>query len=168
VVAGAAAVGVALVALVILRAIAPPPSGGPYAGLDAYDVRVPVPAGGVVTWGSVLPPNWTTEAVAIEAVEPVNVRGLEVLGIVMSDPAVPPSIGVVDGFSPPAIHAQPVAGTVIPPHTANGIDRQVLVGVRRTDGGTAAIDGLRVRYRHGGDRFEDVLPYTLQLVDGPG
>jgi hypothetical protein len=44
---------------------------------------------------------------------------------------------------------------------------QLLIGLIRSSSSEGSIAGIRVRYTQDGERFEDVLPWSLRVFDPP-
>lgn len=148
--------------------ITAPRRDGPLVGASAIRVEFELAIGSSGTWGVILPTNPTISPITIESIEAVDARDLAVVGMVINDPQRDGGIGTLDVFPPPGADGRPVAGAVLPALGTDAPHRQLLIGVRLvgTDGG--AIEALRVRYRHNGDGFETVLPYSLRLRPGGG
>lgn len=142
-------------------------SGGPLSAVTELEVGFPLPARSPGTWGVVLPPNDSAAPIAIESVELVDVEGLEVIDILANDPDREGAIGLGYGFPPDGLETHPLPGSVVP--AASGASRhlQLLIGVIRSSGSDGSIGGIRVRYTRAGERFEDVLPWSLRVFDPP-
>ena len=143
-------------------------SGGPFGGWNAAGVAWPAGPGETVTWAMPLPDNAATTDIVIDSISPVGVDGLEVLDVLVS----------TDGCA-----AVPTLSTAFPPLDVSTRDPQgarlvglskpcdlhVLVSVRRSLApAPGRIQGLRIRYEFAGSRYEDVLPYSLELREPEG
>lgn len=132
----------------------------------------PLLPGEVFSWGAVLPPNPTAVTLVVEGVEPVAVRGLDVVGVAAGYPVLQPDGmclahggGAARGFPPPGMTTHEVRGTRMPPWSlACGGQPYVTVGVRlRAGASSGSIDAIRVLYRYQGTLFAVVLPYSLEV-----
>lgn len=117
------------------------------------------------TWAMPLPLNRTGADIRIESINLINPVGLELLGVLASYPT--PSEGLINayGFPPPGVVTSPVENAVLPVAGSPNQILQILIGIKRpvsVDAGT--IDGLRVRYRAGSERFEVSLPWSLRVT----
>jgi hypothetical protein len=144
--------------------LAGPRTDGPLFADSRFDVSLPLRSGQTATWGTVLPPNTGASAITIDAIEALNTEGLEVVGMVMSDPSTDGGIGTAEGFPPQGAHGEPVAGAVLKPAGGHPSYLQVLVGIRLSGTGDGSIEALRVRYRYSGVSYESVLPFGLKVV----
>lgn len=143
-------------------------SGGPLTRTEVLHVAYPAEPGQSMTWGTVLPSNDTLVPIVIESIEPVDIDGLDVLGIGVSDPVAETGIGFAYGFPPDGVTLTDPRGVEIRGVGGDAPVVQVLFGLRLADGSsTGSIAGIRVRYEHDGTRYEDVLPYSFE-VSGPG
>jgi len=135
----------------------------------------PLAVGQAFSWSSYLPGNPTAADIRIEAIEPVGVRGLEVLGVVLGYPELRPddgyclAPGMEPGFPPThSLKSEPreVKGSTLPTKDkwTCGNHPSAIVGVRLLpDSAGGAIDALRVLYWHNGALYEVVMPYSLKI-----
>jgi len=140
---------------------------GPLDAPSEVSVELPLRSGQIATWGSVLPGNSTVSDITIDSVELVNVEGVEVLGVVLSDPDVDGGIGTAEGFPPQGANLRQANGAALKPAGGSPSHLQVLVGVRLSGAAEGSIEAIRVRYRHEGSEYELVLPYRLRVVGQP-
>ena len=173
--AGAALLAVAVIGVVAANALRGPRQDGPLKTNGSFSVSYPLADDEVFIWGTDLP--WYADPavgdIRIDSIEPVGVRGLEVLGLVLNN-----SVRQSDGsclsygnrsaatFPPPEVPTRAVNGAVL--SAAGGRtcsnDPSVLVGVRRPrDSSAGRIEALRMVYRHQGVTYELVMPYSLDI-----
>ena len=110
-----------------------------------------------------LPPNPTVADIKIEAIDLVDMAGLEIVGVSVYYPA---DGGLVNayGYPPAGIVTHPVEGSVIHAAGSDSPVLQVLVGFRLApEAATGEIGGLRVRYSLADGRYETVLPWSLKI-----
>src|SRR6476620_993913 len=105
------------------------PTGGA-AGVEA--ILAPGKTG---TWAMPLPWNETAAEIEIESVDPVNPRGLTVLGIKASYPGPADGIVFVDGDPPDGVPSEPIENARMYVFGSERAILQLLIGVQRT--GTA-------------------------------
>jgi len=128
-------------------------------GIDmALDPAIPA------TIGVILPPNRGSGPIRLVSIEPIDIRGAEILGIAMADP-IDRSIVNAMGFPPAGWATQPVDGVVIHPDQ----EATVLIGVRiPRDTGEGIVEGIRVRYEFEGKPYESTLDWTLRFGPAHG
>ena len=136
-------------------------SDGPLEAMDRISIEQPLPSGETGTWGMVLPMNPTQSPITIESIDAVNPQGIEVIGIVVNDPDVDGGVGTALGFPPAGTTVRPAAGAVLQPAGSASPNLQVLVGVRHDGIDRGTIEALRIAYTLDGNRYEEVLPYSL-------
>jgi hypothetical protein len=168
-----AAVAVAVAVVATATAVSRPQQGGPLPNPSSHvTTAFPLADGQALTWGMDLPLNPTATDMQVKSIEPVGARGVDVLGIVLSDRRPEGdgrcvSIGLVAGFPPSGTVTREVRGAVLPaadtgvpcPRTPT-----VLIGVRRSpDSAVGRIDALRMRYEHLGTTYEIVFPFSLDV-----
>lgn len=130
----------------------------------------------VFIWGMDLPwdpSNGVPEGIRIDSIDPVGVRGVEVLGLVLNN-----AVLRADGsclsygarpaptFPPNDVPTRQVRGAVLSAADESPcVDHpSVLVGVRRSpDSAVGVIEALRIRYEYQGTAYELLLPYTLEV-----
>lgn len=140
-----------------------PASEGPWTTSSEATVEFPLATGADATWGMDLPPNGSAADIELLSIEPAHVSGLEVLGVSISPVGPEGSIANALDYPPPGASPGPVDGVIVAPSGEGSTGQQVLIGVRRTDGDTAGIDGLRVRYRIDSTTYENTWPWMLRL-----
>jgi hypothetical protein len=145
-----------------------PRTDGPLIASSAISVEFALARSRTGTWGVVLPTNPTSSVITIEGIEALDARGIEIVGMLINDPARDGGIGTLDAFPPPGMPFREVAGTDVPPMTSAGPHRQLLVGVRLTGADPGSIGALRLRYRHAGATYEVTLPYALRIRPAGG
>jgi hypothetical protein len=145
-----------------------PRRDGPLVAPSAISVEFELAAGRAGTWGVVLPANPTASSITIESIELVDARGLELIGMLISDPDRDGGIGTLDVYPPPGIHARPVEGAVLPQVGSGDPHRQLLIGCRLTGTDAGSVEALRVLYRHAGTRYEVELAYGLRVRPAGG
>lgn len=110
--------------------------------------------------------NQTATDLELEAIDPVGVDGLDVLGVrvtlFLADGTEPVTNG---GSWPPGDAGQTPPAGVILRGTGRGISGAViLVGVRHQAGvPTGTIQGLRIRYRAGDSDYEVIYHWSLKI-----
>lgn len=117
--------------------------------------------GQAATWGVILPPSRVADELQIESVRPMAITGLEVLGVVVNDPAAMP-IATAYGFPPVGASFHELTG-----YAWQGSHHEVtlLIGVRlEPKASSGRIEGVRVRYLFDGGRYEVVLAWTLTIT----
>ena len=163
-------VGLPVVALaasigIVANASKPYRTDGPLQPAGGAGLEYPLPADQALTWGMPLPWNETAAEIRIESIEPVNPRGLDVLGVLARYPSPNEGIGLALGFPPDGVETSPVEGAVLPVRGSRNETLEVLIGVQRhPNAPEEVIEGLRVRYQAGGEKFETVFPWTLRLT----
>lgn len=110
------------------------------------------------------------KAAVLNLVEPLNVEGLDVLGVRTCSGATPAGEDFLhcaplnsSGWPPPDVTAREVAGTLIDrtPNSSVG----VLIGLRRQPAASVGtISGVRIVYTVDGTTYEVVQPWSLRLV----
>lgn len=168
----AAALGLALVALTaVLGAMVSEGvvwgyrQDGPIRYEGAAGVRAPVAAGTTFSWTMGLGQNPTSDDVAIEAIDPVGVTGLEVLGTGIAYGCGLPTVAT--GYPPAGMMVHRAEGTILPArYLACEEIPTAVIGLRRPTGAApGAIDGLRLRYVSGGIRYETVLAWRFETKE---
>lgn len=152
----------------ILGTIPTQSTNGPLRSVNTISVHSPLAADQTATWGEILPQNPTDTPIKIEAIDPINPRGLDVVGIRTNNPDVEGGMGFTRTFPPPGMTLGPVAGAILSPSTSASLNLQILIGVRLSTSSTdGTIDGRRVRYELGGRTYELVVPGSLTLTLAP-
>lgn len=176
------AVGVTLVGLAVWLGVAP--DGQLFPRLPTAGVTVEAPSGTAVSWGMALPRPRTGQVV-LEAIRPLDVSGLDILGVHVchvTEGAIQgpeKTIGsegvevfvydcallVTRSWPPVGVALEPVLGTVLDAET--GSDVFMIVGARRTSGvgEPATIGAIELTYRRGGRPGSVTFPWFLRLVD---
>jgi hypothetical protein len=132
---------------------------GPLATVSQAEVGFPLGDGQVATWGMPLG-NQTASDIEVEAIDLVDVTGLEIVGTSGYIP-LDGGIGSALGYPPAGIVTSPIAGSII----RGGSALDVLTGFRLEPGASSgAIGGLRVRYNSAGGKYETVLPWSLKVT----
>ena len=155
---------------VAASALAAPRTAGPLRGGDGFHVSMPAADEEVFRWDAGLPWNPTESDIRLESVDLINVRGLEVLGIVLSYPTqangVCVSAGDDKGFPPAGKITDRIEGVVLP----RAADRTctnyptIVVGLRLlASTPKGEIEAVRVRYEYVGVVYELVLPSSVDL-----
>ena len=145
-------------------------TNGPWQTNSETQVEFPANDGQTVTWGMPLPRNPTISPITILSVDPVNVSGLDVVGVGLSkiDPLTGNGSIVNEPNWPPAnTNVEQPGALTLPVVGSGGYDLQVLFGVRRTTNAPGTIGGIRIRYRIGSDNYECVFPWRLRLDPSP-
>ena len=142
-------------------------SDGPLQSGSPFIVRQPLRPGAVMTWGTALPENPTDSPITIERIEPVNPRGIEVVGIGLTDPTVTGGIGTAFDFPPAGLALTDVEGAALGTSMGSGPYLQVLIGVKLSGDTDGFIEGLRLAYSSDGVRYEIVLPTSLEVTALP-
>jgi hypothetical protein len=171
---GALLLAVAITVAVAISALLAPRQGGPLQTTSRFNIKSPLATEELFVWGSQLPWDPAVGDIRIESIEPLGVRGLEVLGPVLSN-----SVLQADGtclayagarlassFPPPEIPTREVRGAVLVAASGSLCSNHssVLVGVRRpSDSSAGTIDALRMVYTHEGTTYEIVMPYSLDI-----
>jgi hypothetical protein len=156
----------------------------PRAGIAGMTVELKPGMAG--TWGMALP-RPESGSVVLEAIEPLDVSGFDVLGVrlchVSDSGAERPAttigsegvevlvydcnLGFTRSWPPVGVTLESVKGTRL--HAHEGPDAFMIIGVRRVvaPGESARIDAVRLVYRLAGRSGSVVLPWFLEAVD-PG
>lgn len=164
----ASVISALLITLVFAIAFGSRPPG-PWTSNAEFTVTLPLATGTTATWGTVIPENPTQQTITVEAIEPVNAHGLQIVGIGVDDPAIDGGIGTAEGFPPAGAAIRDIPGTVLAPGTGGGGPYlQVLIGIRLAGSADGSIDGLRVRYRISDTVYETVLPLGLRVSAAHG
>jgi hypothetical protein len=145
-----------------------PRTDGPLVAPSAVTVEFELAIGRAGTWGIILPTNPTMSDITIESIEAVDARGLQIVGMLINDPERDGGIGSLDVYPPLGVLARAVEGAVLPAVGTDPPHRQLLIGVRRTGTDAGSIEALRVRYRHAGESYEVILPYSLRIRPAGG
>ncbi len=173
--AGAALLAVAATVVVAANSLRGPRHDGPLKTNSIVGISYPLADDEVFIWGTNLP--WYGDAavgdIRIDSIEPVGIRGIEMLGLVLNNSVLQPdgiclSYGnrVVAGFPPPDVPTRAVSGAVLSAAGGKTCSNlaSVLVGVRWLPNSSAGrIDALRMLYRHQGTAYELVMPYSLDV-----
>jgi hypothetical protein len=146
-----------------------PDLNGPLRSDSKTTVSYAVDASQPVTWG--LPVrNPAVSPIQVEAVEPVDVHGLDILAIQVSsvDPVTGSGSLVIEpGWPPEEVSLRDVrsaAGAIMPVVGTGDPDLQFLVVVQRsTPDQPGTIAAVRVRYQFEQREYEALLPWSLQL-----
>lgn len=146
-------------------------SDGPLPLLDGAGIEIHAAAGSTASWGMGLPLVPAGDVV-LEAIEPVSVRGVEVLATAVCRwSGIPDAEGIYNDcapvasltWPPPDVVLQPVAGTVLPTHGMSFVS--MVIGVRvASPGDGAGIEGVRIVYTSGGRTYEVVEPWSLEIA----
>jgi hypothetical protein len=165
-IAGSIATVVLIGALLILaNIVGGAPSRGPLQIVNSISVTSPMAAGQVGTWGEILPHNPTGAPITIRSIEPINPRGIDILGIGTNNPDVEGGEGFTRVFPPSGMTLEPVNGATLSPSTSTSPNLQILIGVRLSaSSAQGAIDGLRVTYDSAGQTYILVIPGSLTLT----
>ena len=163
-------VGLPVIALAAAIGIAasvskPHRTNGPLQPAGGAGVEFALAAHQPATWAMPLPWNETAADIRIESVQPVNPRGLDVLGVLARYPS--PSDGLINalGFPPAGMETSPVENAVIPVRGSPNETLEVLIGVQRhPNASEGVIEALRVRYESAGEEFEVVFPWSLRVT----
>jgi hypothetical protein len=83
-----------------------PRRDGPLVAPSAISVEFELAPGQAGTWGIVLPTNPTLSSITIESAEAVDARGVEVVGMLVNDPARDGGISSLDVYPPPGVHGR--------------------------------------------------------------
>jgi hypothetical protein len=160
-------VGVLLLAIALM-ALTGERSAGPLVANAETELAFPLTLGQTATWGSPLPVNRTASDIVLRSIDPIDVSGLDIVGIVMSRPA--DGVGVINaiGFPPEGTTPEGVDGFVLRAAGSGDPQPDVLVGVTLATGATEGrIEGLRVRYVANGHEHDVDLPYALHILAAP-
>jgi hypothetical protein len=163
-----------VVAVIAALALSSPKyrTDGPWTSPDRVNVDFPIAANQSATWGMPLPKNPTLSAITIESIEPLDVRGIDVLGVRLGKiDATNGSGSIVNApqWPPEGIDTLAVDGVVLPPVGAGSFDLQVLVGVRHeASEASGSIGGIRIRYELAGAHYEVLFPWSLGLSQPTG
>lgn len=141
---------------------------GPMQASGGAGVEALLAPGMIGTWTMPLPHNDTAADMEIESVDAINPQGLTILGILASYPG--PTLGTifVEGYPPEGVPSEPIEDAKYYIRGSSRDILEVLIGVQRSSAEPGTIDGLRVRYVAGGERFETTFPWTLKVVDPAG
>lgn len=153
--------GAALIALGLVACESGYARGGPLAVNTDYGVETHAGPDGVVSWGLVVPAVSSGEPAVIESVTPEGVSGLTVLAVLASDPK-GLSIGTAPGWPSPSSAFVDAIGSATGPGDAS-LPRLQIVFVVRLDGAEGRITGVRLRYRRGSARYEEVYNWSLTV-----
>lgn len=150
------------------------PADGPYPRTDPAGVDFELVPGASATWGLGLPGS-TRGPVVLQAIEPLGVEGIDVLGVAVCHwSGVPDAEGIYNDCAPIASRTWPpagatlvdVAGTVVEPGNRPFVS--AVIGVRRQPTAVESrIAAIRIVYVADGTTYEVVEPWSLGLVD-PG
>lgn len=169
-----AAVLAAAVALIVVAVVAGKiwldgkTSSGPLTITGKATWGIPLEDGQTATWGMPLPE--LDQPATLQAVEPLGVNGIDVLGVTACVGSTLQSDGShlhcapnAYGWPPAGVSTQPIAGTAF---ASNPSDTPgVLIGVRRTSNGrTGTIGSLRITYVVDGRTYVAVEPWSLELT----
>ncbi len=142
---------------------------GPIQISDEIRITYELEAGPSTTWGMPLD-GVLGKVVALKHVEPLDVVGLDVLGVRTCSGVAPAGGDFLHcaplnsgGWPPEGVATREVADTVIDgaPRSSVGI----LIGLRRqTTASVATISNVRIVYTTDGDTYEVVQPWSLRLV----
>ncbi len=138
---------------------------GPIQASGEAGVEAPLGAGETGTWAMPLPFNETAADIEIESVEPINPQGLTIFGVKASYPGPSDGIVFVPGYPPEGVPSEPIEHAKLYVFGSSREILQLLIGVQRTAAAPGTIDGLRVRYVAGGERYETTFPWTLKATD---
>jgi hypothetical protein len=153
---GIVAVGLVLATMAVVASTMR--TDGPLATVSRAEIRFPLGDGQVATWGMPLS-NQTTSDIEVEAVDLVDVTGLEIVGTSTHNP-LDGGIGSALGYPPAGIVTSPIAGSII----RGGSALDVLTGLRLAPGASSGgIGGLRVRHNSASNNYETVLPWSLKV-----
>lgn len=144
---------------------------GPIRHEGQAGVRWRLPGGATsFTWTMPLPLNPTSDDFVLEAIDPVDITGFELLGVAVAYGCGLPTLDL--GYPPARVVTQSVQRAVWPAAGPAGnpacddIPTAVL-GLRlQKIAGSGAIHGLRVRYVYRGIRYETVLHLHLEINKG--
>ena len=137
---------------------------GPLQNTSSTTVAFVVAPGEAMTWGADLPPNTTSSDIAIQSVDVVDPRGVEILGTSMIRPDVSGGIVTAPDYPPSGVETFPVPGAVITPSDGASPFLEVLTGVELSPGSAeGSISGLRIQYLAGGQEHELLLQQSLTL-----
>jgi hypothetical protein len=151
-------------------------AGGPLTVSDEAGIVVHLGAGALATWGMGFSGDSGGEIV-LKAIEPVSVRGVEVLGVsVCRWRGVPEPDGTYHDcapvsayeWPPSGVTLLPVAGTVMAADSRPSVS--MVIGVKvESPGEGMGIQGVRIVYRSHGRTYEAVEPWSfLVLPPEPG
>lgn len=162
--AGPIAVLATLAVAVVVVATALPGyrQAGPLQASGGAGVRWPPAGDAPFTWAMGLPDNHSDAPIEIESIVPVGVRGLAVIGVLVSYDGCP--IPVISFTYPPVgVSARSPEGA-ISGAGSGPCALTALIGVRRANPGLGGrIEALRVRYRWKGRAYETVFPWILDV-----
>jgi hypothetical protein len=137
---------------------------GPLRSDSENNIAFSLPAGVGATWGMVLPRNPTLADIVLRQIDPVDVVGLDVIGIGVNDPEVVGQIANAFGFPPAGVPVSPPDGVILPRVGSAHPELQVMVGIRlKADAGHGTIGGLRVRYATPQGSYEVTLPWSVDV-----
>lgn len=150
--------------LLAVAACAGPRADGPIVPGLAYRDGFPLGPGEVATWGIIVAQNSTQTTVTLDAIEPVDVDGLDIVSISVHSPDADGAVGQHLGYPPPSAHAVPVAGSALPPEvTGKPSHLEALLVVRKTSDADGRIGHLALRYHTDQSQYELDLPYSLTV-----
>ncbi len=144
------------------------PADGPLPVSGEAGIVVHLNSGALATWGMAFSGDAGGEIV-LEAIEPVSVSGVEVLGIsVCRWSMAPESDGTYRDCAPAAAYAwppsgvslNPVAGAVLAADSNPSVS--MVIGVKvESPGERAGIHGIRIVYASHGRTYETVEPWSF-------
>lgn len=165
----AAALGLSLVTLAAILAVAASVvwgyrQDGPIRFDGAAGVKWSVARATAFSWTMPLPPNPTSDDITIEAIDPVGIEGLEVLGVAVAYGCGLPT--TITGYPPDRVMTRTVEGAMLLADADPCDVPTAVIGLRRVTGAASgAIDGLRLRYESSGTRYETVLALRLEVTE---
>ena len=161
---------VACVAFTSCALLGPPPPG-PLAAGQGFHVSMPSADGELMRWDPGLPFNPTDTDIRLRAIELVDVKGLDVVGIVLNTPTLRPdgtclSGGNGGGFPPPGSSSDRIDGALLVAASRRTCTNypQISVGLRRPIGTpTGSVAAVRLRYEHAGRSYELLMPTSVEI-----
>jgi hypothetical protein len=157
--------------VVAANALRGPRDNGPIESRSRVNTSLALADDELLTWGMDLPLNPTQTDIKIRSLEPVGAIGVDVVGIAVDYPVLRDGVcwstGVQRGsYPPPGIQTMEAKGAVLPAASTRtcGTHPEMLVGVRRSrDSGAGRIEAMRMVYDLGGNAYELVIPYSLDV-----
>lgn len=146
-----------------------PRSDGPLARGLPFGTEILLGADEQATWGVPLPGNTTQADIVIKAIEPVDIHGIDLLGLDVHDPAIDGSVVSAIGYPLEGFLTRPVTGSRLVAGRTDGWTLELLVGARLEPGASrGSIKQFRVLYESGGVTYELLFPAELSLVQVGG
>ena len=125
----------------------------------------------LVRWEPGLPFNPTDTDVHLHTIELVDVKGLDVVGIVLNTPTLRAdgiclSGGNGSGFPPSGTSTDQIDGALLVAASKRTCTNypQISVGLRRPVGTpTGSVAAVRLRYEHAGRSYELLMPTSVEI-----